>query len=103
MGKAPWDLPGASSAEPVAAWRHVLAQSSPPVAQLEAALDDISARRDQARALTAQLEAFDEQLVALEAALRPLLEWSRTGDRLRPALLDPLSPQADRDVSAEAT
>lgn len=44
-----------------------------PIAQLQAALGDISPRQDQIRALTAQMEAFDEQLAALEAALHPLL------------------------------
>jgi hypothetical protein len=54
--------------------------------QVEAVLDDLAARRAQVRALQAQLTGFDEQLGALEASLRPLLEWTRTWAELEPAL-----------------
>jgi polyhydroxyalkanoate synthesis regulator phasin len=45
--------------------------------QVQAVLDDLAARRAQVQTLRSQLEAFDEQLGALEANLRPVLEWTR--------------------------
>jgi outer membrane protein TolC len=54
--------------------------------QLEAVLDDLAARRAQVRALQAQLAGFDEQLGALEASLRPLLQWTSTWAELERAL-----------------
>ena len=45
--------------------------------QVEAVLDDIAAHRARVQALRTQLDAFDEQLGALEANLRPVLEWTR--------------------------
>jgi hypothetical protein len=60
--------------------------------QVEAVLDDLEARRAQVRALQAQLAGFDEQLGALEASLRPLLEWTRTWTALERAVGDFWSP-----------
>jgi hypothetical protein len=60
-----------------------------PIAQLEAMVRDIAARRDQVQALVAQLNAFDEQLAAFERTLVPLLEWSRGWARMSGAA-DPL-------------
>jgi hypothetical protein len=65
--------------------------------QVEAVLDDLAARRAQARALQAQLAGFDEQLGALEASLRPLLEWTRTWSELERALGGFWSPTTLRD------
>ncbi len=73
---------------------------SPPTAsprQVEAVLDDLAARRAQVRALQAQLVGFDEQLGALEASLRPLLEWTRTWSELERALGGFWSPTTLRD------
>ena len=60
-----------------------------PVAQLEAMVRDIAARREQVQALVAQLNAFDEQLETFERTLVPMLEWSRSWARLA-AVADPL-------------
>jgi hypothetical protein len=60
--------------------------------QLAAVLDDLTARRAQVRAMQAQLAGFDEQLGALEASLRPLLEWTRTWTELERALGEFWSP-----------
>ena len=65
--------------------------------QVEAVLDDLVARRAQVRALQAQLAGFDEQLGALEASLRPLLEWTRTWSELERALGGFWSPKTLRD------
>jgi outer membrane protein TolC len=54
--------------------------------QVETVLDDLADRRAQVRALQAQLAAFDEQLGAMEASLRPLLEWTRAWAELERAL-----------------
>ena len=71
-----------------------------PVAQLEAMVRDIAARREQVQALVAQLNAFDEQLATFERTLVPMLEWSRSWARLA-AAADPLGltrrpPTSDR-------
>jgi hypothetical protein len=65
--------------------------------QVEAVLDDLAARRAQVRALQAQLVGFDEQLGALEASLRPLLEWTRNWSELERALGGFWSPTTFRD------
>jgi hypothetical protein len=44
---------------------------------LQAVLNDIESRRAQVQALRTSLGTFEEQLGALEATLRPLLEWTR--------------------------
>jgi hypothetical protein len=46
--------------------------------QLQSVLADLGARRAQVQALCTQLSAFDEQLAALEASLRPLHDWAKT-------------------------
>jgi hypothetical protein len=51
----------------------------------------------QVRALQALLAAFDEQLGALEASLRPLLEWTRTWSELERALGGFWSPPTAND------
>jgi hypothetical protein len=67
--------------------------------QVEAVLDDLATRRAQVRALQEQLAGFDEQLGALEASLRPLLEWTRTWAELERALGGFWSPSHDRPPS----
>lgn len=91
VSKASMGLTGATGADPMAAWRQLLAQPSVPVAQLRAALDDLKARREQIRSLVVQLQALDEQLAALETALRPFAEWATSWDRLRQAMVNPLA------------
>jgi hypothetical protein len=56
--------------------------------QMEAVLDDLAARRAQVQALSAQLQAFDEQLGTLETNLRPFLEWTRTWASVEGAMAD---------------
>lgn len=62
--------------------------------QLQAVLDDISARRAQLKAMQAQLGAFDEQLGALEASLVPLRDWVQAWARVEGAVIDPWRPPA---------
>lgn len=63
---------------------------SPPgamsAAQLRAIARSVSAQRQQIAAMTAQLEAFDEQLAVFERILEPLVEWSSTWARLEKAV-----------------
>ena len=61
--------------------------------QVQAVVDDVAARRAQVRALVVQLEAFDEQLGALESSLRPLLQWLRTWADLEGAVTDFWTPR----------
>ncbi|WP_222264300.1 hypothetical protein [Modestobacter marinus] len=56
--------------------------------QMEAVLDDLSARRAQVQALVAQLQAFDEQLATLETNLRPFLAWTRKWAGVESAMAD---------------
>ncbi len=56
--------------------------------QMEAVLDDLSARRAQVQALVAQLQGFDEQLATLETNLRPFLAWTRTWAGVENAMAD---------------
>jgi hypothetical protein len=64
--------------------------------QLQAIVDDITARRSQVRALVTQLETFDEQLGTLETSLRPLLQWLRTWADLEGAVTDFWTPKQSR-------
>jgi hypothetical protein len=64
--------------------------------QLQAVVDDIAARRSQVQALVAQLEAFDEQLGALETSLGPILQWLRTWSDLEGAVTDFWTPKPPR-------
>ena len=62
--------------------------------QLQAVLDDLSARRAQLQAMEAQLRAFDEQLGALETSLVPLRDWAQAWARVEGAVTDPWRPPA---------
>jgi hypothetical protein len=66
-----------ASADPLAAMRALLSQAALPAAQLDSAVSEIKARREQVQALRTQLDAFDKQLETLEATLLPLQQWSR--------------------------
>ena len=59
---------------------------SPPgamsAAQLKAVADAVRAQRQQLQAMTAQFEAFDQQLAVFERVLEPLVEWSASWARL---------------------
>src|SRR3954467_14970055 len=59
---------------------------SPPgamsAAQLKAINDSVHAQRAALQAMTAQFQAFDEQLAVFERILEPLVEWSSTWARL---------------------
>jgi hypothetical protein len=59
-----------------------------PVAQLESTVNEIRERREQLKALQAQLAIFDEQLAMLESSLTPVLEWTRTWAGMEKAMLD---------------
>ncbi|WP_369135181.1 hypothetical protein [Modestobacter sp. I12A-02662] len=56
--------------------------------QMEAVLDDLSARRAQVQALITQLQGFDEQLATLETNLRPFLAWTRKWASVETAVAD---------------
>jgi hypothetical protein len=103
VGKASVGLAGAGAADPMAMWRQLLSQPSIPLAQLRATLDDLAARREQIHSLVVQLQAFDQQLAALETSLRPLVEWSAAWDRLRQAILEPLAGTPGQTSPEETT
>ncbi len=64
--------------------------------QVQAAVDDIAARRAQVQALVTQLTTFDEQLGTLETSLQPLLQWLRTWSDLEGAVTDFWTPRPPR-------
>jgi hypothetical protein len=65
---------------------------SPPgamsAAQLQAIDKAVRGQRQQIQAMSAQLEAFDEQLAVFERILDPLVEWSATWARLEESVAD---------------
>jgi hypothetical protein len=65
---------------------------SPPgalsAAQLRAIDKAVRGQRTQIAAMTAQLQAFDEQLAVFERVLEPLVEWSATWARLEESVAD---------------
>ncbi|MGY1637411.1 hypothetical protein ACI78V_12245 [Geodermatophilus sp. SYSU D00742] len=65
---------------------------SPPgamsAAQLQAIDKAVRGQRQQIQAMTAQLQAFDEQLAVFERILEPLVEWSSTWARLEESVAD---------------
>ena len=67
---------------------------SPPgalsAAQLRAIDQAVRSQRQQIAAMTAQLQAFDEQLAVFERVLEPVEEWSRTWARLEQSFGDVL-------------
>ena len=81
---------------------------SPPgamsAAQLKAIADAVKAQRASLQAMTAQFQAFDEQLAVFERILEPLVEWSATWARLEEGIssLVRRDPGSDRRASGEA-
>jgi hypothetical protein len=65
---------------------------SPPgamsAAQLRAVAQTVKAQRQSIAAMTAQLDAFDQQLAVFERILDPLVEWSSSWARLEEAVGD---------------
>ena len=65
---------------------------SPPgamsAAQLRAIAEMVGAQRQSIAAMSAQLQAFDQQLAVFERILDPLVEWSSTWARLEEAVGD---------------
>ncbi|HYH24025.1 MAG TPA: hypothetical protein VD834_01650 [Blastococcus sp.] len=65
---------------------------SPPgalsAAQIKAIAEVVSAQRQSISAMSAQLQAFDQQLAVFERILDPLVEWSSTWARLEEAVGD---------------
>ncbi|MGY2067475.1 hypothetical protein [Blastococcus sp. SYSU DS0619] len=65
---------------------------SPPgamsAAQVRAIAEVVGAQRQSIAAMTAQLQAFDQQLAVLEKILDPLVEWSSSWARLEEAVGD---------------
>jgi hypothetical protein len=95
--------------DPMAAWSAAVQRlwagvpGAPPVppatfsaSRLQAVLDDLAARRGQVQALRDQLSAFDEQLAGLEAALAPLLEWTRVWSGVERAVTEVWKPPPSR-------
>ncbi|MGY1624686.1 hypothetical protein ACI789_20980 [Geodermatophilus sp. SYSU D00965] len=77
---------------------------SPPgalsAAQLQAIDKAVRGQRQQIQAMTAQLQAFDEQLAVFERILDPLVEWSATWARLEESVADLVRRQPPEDRSA---
>jgi hypothetical protein len=71
---------------------HLPALPSPPgamsAAQLRAIARAVQAQRQSIAAMSAQLEAFDQQMAVFERILDPLVEWSSTWARLEEAVGD---------------
>jgi hypothetical protein len=79
---------------------------SPPgamsAAQLQAIDKAVRGQRQQIQAMTAQLQAFDEQLAVFERILDPIVEWSSTWARLEESVADLVRRQpADGDPAAD--
>jgi hypothetical protein len=74
---------------------------SPPgalsAAQLRAIDKAVRSQRTQIAAMTAQLQAFDEQLAVFERILDPLVEWSATWARLEESVADLVRRPGDPD------
>jgi hypothetical protein len=74
---------------------------SPPgamsAAQLRAIDRAVRSQRQQIAAMTAQLQAFDEQLAVFERILDPLVEWSATWARLEESVADLVRRPGDPD------
>src|SRR3712207_583948 len=80
---------------------------SPPgalsAAQLRAIDRAVRSQRQQIAAMTAQLQAFDEQLAVFERILDPLVEWSTTWARLEESVADLVRRPGDPDDGPTAT
>jgi hypothetical protein len=71
-------LPSMPSLPSVPVLRSLPAPGALSAAQVKTITTSVAAQRRSIEALTAQLAAFDEQLVVLERILEPLVEWSKT-------------------------
>ena len=80
---------------------------SPPgalsAAQLRAIDKAVRSQRQQIAAMTAQLQAFDEQLAVFERILDPLVEWSTTWARLEESVADLVRRPGDPDDGTAGT
>jgi hypothetical protein len=80
---------------------------SPPgalsAAQLRAIDRAVRSQRQQIAAMTAQLQAFDEQLAVFERILDPLVEWSTTWARLEESVADLVRRPGDPDDGTAGT
>ena len=80
---------------------------SPPgalsAAQLRAIDRAVRGQRQQIAAMTAQLQAFDEQLAVFERILDPLVEWSATWARLEESVADLVRRPGDPDDGTAGT
>ncbi|SNS19709.1 hypothetical protein SAMN06893096_102457 [Geodermatophilus pulveris] len=79
---------GAAGAVPLSLPRLPSPPGALSAAQLRAIDRAVRSQRQQIAAMTAQLEAFDEQLAVFERILDPLVEWSATWARLEESVAD---------------
>jgi hypothetical protein len=63
----------------------------------------VRSQRQQIAAMTAQLQAFDEQLAVFERILDPLVEWSATWARLEESVADLVRRPGDPDDGTPGT
>jgi hypothetical protein len=63
----------------------------------------VRSQRQQIAAMTAQLQAFDEQLAVFERILDPLVEWSTTWARLEESVADLVRRPGDPDDGTAGT
>ena len=80
---------------------------SPPGAlsaqQLPAVAQTVRAQRQSIAAMSAQLEAFDQQMAVFERILDPLVEWSATWARLEEAVGDFVRRDGGEGTGGEGT
>lgn len=70
-------------------------QAPAPTAQLDRMMRELRAKRALIGALALQLDAFDQQLAALEDSMRPLHEWSQQWTGVQQALVDAFRSSPD--------
>ncbi|WNV73794.1 hypothetical protein [Geodermatophilus sp. DSM 44513] len=88
---------GAAGAVPVSLPRLPSPPGAMSAAQLRAIDRAVRSQRQQIAAMTAQLQAFDEQLAVFERILDPLVEWSATWARLEESVADLVRRPGDPD------
>lgn len=62
-------------------------QATVPIKQLEAVMSALRAQRESVQALRSQLAVFDQQLGALESAIKPFAEWGRQWVRVQDSVV----------------